>query len=280
MSKTQKEAMDKLESMIKNHPVSVSKDQLRDLLCWAQEQFPKADAEVLFNAFLWDSVSLRLHNEATLKDSKAAKLLPVCRLVYESITSKSEAQNRFSDTEPARQREEEGGAAPSVPSVSAASLPLERSLTNAQPEVGTALDVTGSPKLLEALPLDRGAQGISENGPGPGECLRTPTAAVTQTAQFTLTAQSLSAHTAHTQLRKQRKSSRKQRSVPKPAACGERSAVHAAMAPVLLGHTEHGETGAAAPSHEPWYTRQHSWNRAEQPRSPALPHGSGGPAEL
>lgn len=161
MSRSKKHAVDLLESMVKNHPMTVSRDQLKDLLHWVHEQFLNTDAGVLFNPFLWDFVSLRFYNEATLKNTTVAKPLSVCRVVYDVVTKRWDAQHLSSNIQSVQRKSEkaeEGGVAAS-PSILAVSAAVKRSLTATQSEMGTIPVNRGHSNPVEVLPKDRG--GIS-----------------------------------------------------------------------------------------------------------------------
>lgn len=86
MSRSQKVIMDQIELMVKHHPIKVSRDQLKDVLKWVQEQFPNEDPKNLFNPFLCDALNLRFYNTAMLGSPAATRLLSACREVYEVVT--------------------------------------------------------------------------------------------------------------------------------------------------------------------------------------------------
>lgn len=81
-----------------------------------------------------------------------------------------------------------------IPSVSAASLPPEKSLMATQHEVGTNPGVKGIPDPVEALPQDRGPQDLWGNSTESSGCVRTQKAAIKQISPLMLTAQPVAAH--------------------------------------------------------------------------------------
>ncbi|XP_039422435.1 uncharacterized protein LOC120411466 [Corvus cornix cornix] len=93
-SKLQRDAFNKLETMVKEHPIAVAKEQLRDLVFWIKQQFPNSDPDLLFTPYVWDSIHLRQYNAASHGNGPAAKLLPIRRVVYEVIASKNQIEQK------------------------------------------------------------------------------------------------------------------------------------------------------------------------------------------
>lgn len=84
--------------MVKDHPIKVSRDQLKNLLIWAQEQLPNEDPKTLFYPSLWEPLNPGLYNAATLRSPAAAKLLSACRVVHKVVTHKCKTQAESKET--------------------------------------------------------------------------------------------------------------------------------------------------------------------------------------
>lgn len=163
LPKVQEEAADSLELTIQDHPVTLTRDQLKDLLPWVHEQFPQAEPSSLFNPFFGDSVSPRLYNAATLKNSAAAKLFPACRVVYEAVANKSNAQNHADD------RSENQTEKPNAPKAKKADKVERGWASPASPPFQTSSAAAAGPKgSLAANQPDVRAIPIAEGQAHPG----------------------------------------------------------------------------------------------------------------
>lgn len=187
MSRSQRDALDFLDSMKREHLNGYPRGPTKRHFTLGSWAIPQCSQRSSFNPFLWDSVNLRLYNAAMLRNTAAAKPLPTCRVVYEVIARRCNAQNHADETREIQPMELKVEKRPILPSFSLAAVAaLEKLLTTAQPELGTNLVNSGHPNPVEALLTGKGSPELLGTSPGLGRPLSAQKSAIMQTVKVML----------------------------------------------------------------------------------------------
>nr|XP_041569920.1 uncharacterized protein LOC121469255 [Taeniopygia guttata] len=83
LAKSDLDALQKLESLVKQHPSKLHKKDLENVLLWAKENYPSLKEEDLFQSCFWVDASVKLYEYVASHDPNAGVLFAASRALYQ-----------------------------------------------------------------------------------------------------------------------------------------------------------------------------------------------------